>query len=90
MPRLRTALPRWLAPTLLACASASATAAPVWVSMDEAALRVLQSQRIDHDAVERHAVAARRDDAALGQPDHRRVLMRRLREPALLALPAER
>jgi leucyl aminopeptidase len=67
MPRLRTALPRWLAPTLLACASASATAAPVWVSMDEAALRVLQSQRIDHDAVERHAVTARAADQAVRQ-----------------------
>jgi leucyl aminopeptidase len=39
-------------------AGTAAQAAPVWVSMDEAAFEVLQSQRIAHSEAERHALPA--------------------------------
>ncbi|HEX5687992.1 MAG TPA: M20/M25/M40 family metallo-hydrolase [Ideonella sp.] len=54
---LPSRLSRTAAGALLA-ASTAAQAAPVWVSMDEAAYQLLQSQRINHTEAERHALPA--------------------------------
>lgn len=57
----RSALPlrtRLAAAATLLAAGTLAQAAPVWVSMDEVAFQLLQSQRIAHRDAERHALPA--------------------------------
>jgi leucyl aminopeptidase len=49
-------LSRVAAAAALLAAGAAAQAAPVWVSMDEAAYQLLQSKRIAHSDSERHAL----------------------------------
>lgn len=72
------------AAALLLSGAAATHAAPVWVSMDEAAFQVLQAQRIAHTEVERHALPTSTE--RLSRPGHEALVILQAEEDDLARL----